>query len=73
MPKLQREGLEEFKEFLKQYNQCWYKRDIAALRQMYASDGEVTFYDNDPGCESFDLAIRHVYNSFDPNEAADDT
>ncbi|MDJ0531741.1 MAG: hypothetical protein QNJ70_04450 [Xenococcaceae cyanobacterium MO_207.B15] len=40
------DNLEEFEQLLRQYNQCFYERDIESLRNMYVSDGEVIYFDN---------------------------
>ncbi len=44
--------LEEFEQLLKQYNQCFYNRDIKSLRDMYVSDGNVIYFDNHANCDS---------------------
>lgn len=45
-------NLEEFEQLLKQYNQCFYARDIESLRKMYVADGQVIYFDNDADCDS---------------------
>ncbi len=34
MPRVARERLQEFEDYLTTYNECWYKKDINALRKM---------------------------------------
>ncbi|KAI9134699.1 nuclear transport factor 2 family protein [Acaryochloris sp. CCMEE 5410] len=47
--------LEEFEQFLRQYNQCFYDRNLAALRNLYVDDGQITYFDNHAGCDATDL------------------
>jgi len=44
--------LKEGLDFIAQYNQCFYDRDIEALRQLYDADTFTVFWDNHPGCDS---------------------
>ena len=44
--------LEEFEQLLKQYNQCFYERDIESLRNMYVPDGNVIYFDNHANSDS---------------------
>jgi hypothetical protein len=41
-----------FRALLEAYNRCFYDRDLAALGALYASDGELPYFDNHPGCDS---------------------
>lgn len=50
---------EEFERFLQQYNQCFYDRNLAALRDMDIDDGKITYFDNHAGCDATDLD-RHL-------------
>lgn len=38
-----------------EYNRCFYDRDVAALRRMYVDDGDFTYFDNDPDCDTASL------------------
>jgi hypothetical protein len=44
-----------FRALLEAYNRCFYDRDLAALGALYASDGELPYFDNHPGCDSTTL------------------
>ncbi len=50
--------LEEFEELLKQYNQCFYNRDIKSLKDMYVSDGNVIYFDNHANCDSSEIEVH---------------
>lgn len=49
---LQGEHLKEFQSLVEQYNQCFYDKNVVALRQMYVADGNVRFFDNHPDHDS---------------------
>jgi hypothetical protein len=51
-----------FRAFLDAYNRCFYDRDLKSLRALYASDGNLVYFDNHPGCDSATLAhhLRQV-------------
>ena len=55
MPIIMGERLAVFRKVLDDYDRCFCHRDIDALRELYASDGDITFFDNHSGCDSFDL------------------
>ena len=48
-------NLEEFEQLLRQYNQCFYNRDLESLRNMYVSDGNVIYFDNHANCDSSEI------------------
>ncbi|GIT92135.1 hypothetical protein JANAI62_25930 [Jannaschia pagri] len=43
------------RSFLDHYNQCFYDRDLEALRALYLSDDGLVFWDNHAGCDSTSL------------------
>lgn len=45
----------EFEQFLLRYNQCFYDRNLVALRNLYIEDGNITYFDNHSGGDSTDL------------------
>lgn len=45
---LQAEGI----AFIRAYNQCFYDRDVEALRRLYAARDFTQFWDNHAGCDS---------------------
>ena len=45
----------ELVDLIDQYNNCFYSRDIDALREMYVDDGEVIFFDNHSNCDTINL------------------
>ncbi len=47
--------LEEFEQLLRQYNQCFYDRDLQSLRNMYVPDGNVIYFDNHANCDSSEI------------------
>lgn len=49
------EGLGIYRAFIDQYNECFYRRDIDALREMYSSDGDIIYFDNHSQCDSYNL------------------
>lgn len=51
-----------FRAFLDAYNRCFYDRDLQSLRALYASDGDLLYFDNHPGCDSptLDHHLRQV-------------
>lgn len=51
------DSLKDFVQLLKQYNQCFYDRDIESLRNMYTADGDVIYFDNHADCDSADIEI----------------
>ena len=55
LPRITGERLSVFKKVLDDYDQAFLHRDIAALRKLYSSDGEITFFDNHSECDSFDI------------------
>ncbi len=55
MPRVTGEKLAVFKKVLDDYDQSFQNRDINALRNMYSSDGDISFYDNHSNCDSFNL------------------
>lgn len=48
-------GLGDYRAFIDQYNDCFYRRDIDALRDMYSSDGDIIYFDNHSLCDSYNL------------------
>jgi hypothetical protein len=44
-----------YQSFIEQYNDCFYQRDINALREMYSCDGDVVYFDNHSQCDSYNL------------------
>lgn len=62
MPRLTGEGESKFRKFLEDYQDCWYRRDSAALRRIYCSDGDVSYFDNHADCTTteIDEHIRKV-------------
>lgn len=34
------------------YNGCFYRRDLAGLRALYAADGDIVYFDNHAGCDA---------------------
>ena len=52
------DNLEEFEQLLRQYNQCFYERDIESLRNMYVPDGNVIYFDNHANCDSSNIEIH---------------
>jgi hypothetical protein len=44
-----------FRALLEAYNRCFYDRDLRALSALYASDGDLPYFDNHPGCDSMAL------------------
>ena len=52
------DNLEEFEELLKQYNQCFYERDMESLRNMYVLDGDVIYFDNHANCDASEIEIH---------------
>ena len=48
---VRQEGL----DFIGEYNQCFYRRDIEALKQLYAASAFTVFWDNHSGCDSRNL------------------
>ena len=52
------DNLEEFEHLLKQYNQCFYERDIESLRNMYVPDGNVIYFDNHANCDSSEIEVH---------------
>lgn len=52
---------------LEAYNQCFYNRDIEALKAMYVDAAEFVFWDNHPDCDSasFDDHVAKVGKFFD--------
>lgn len=50
-----RERYKYFESFLQKYNECWFNRDINALKKMHSGDGDIVYYDNHSGCDSPDL------------------
>ena len=61
------DNLEEFEQLLNQYNQCFYNRDIEALRDIYVPDGNIIYFDNHANCDSSDLEthLTNVQEFFD--------
>ncbi len=51
---------EEFEQLLRRYNQCFYDRDIAALRDMYVADGNVIYFDNHAKCDSSEIEAHLI-------------
>ncbi|WP_165390228.1 nuclear transport factor 2 family protein [Thalassococcus sp. S3] len=39
-------------EFLRAYNQCFYDKDLVALKGLYSSTSFTVFWDNHPNCDS---------------------
>lgn len=37
------------------YNECFYRKDLAGLRALYAPGGGQVYFDNHPGCDADDL------------------
>lgn len=56
MPKPAAAEIEALVDLVDRYNNCFYDRDIEALREMYVSDGEVIFFDNHASCDTDSLA-----------------
>lgn len=58
--------MQEFEQLLSRYNQCFYQRDLEALRALYVPDSEVLYFDNHVGGDSQDLEthLTHVANFF---------
>lgn len=51
-------NLEEFEQLLRQYNRCFYNRDIESLRNMYVADGNIVYFDNHANCDSSEIEIH---------------
>lgn len=47
--------IKKFQIFLDEYNDCFYRRDIERLKNLYTSDGDIVFFDNHENCDSQDL------------------
>lgn len=47
--------LDSYRDFIDQYNDCFYRGDIGALREMYSSDGDIVYFDNHSQCDSYSL------------------
>ena len=45
----------ELADFLTRYNQCFYDRDIDALKLLYAPSSSVGFWDNHANCDTYEL------------------
>ncbi|WP_147124296.1 nuclear transport factor 2 family protein [Shimia ponticola] len=43
-------------EFIQRYNDCFYRKDLAGLQELYAADAFVGFWDNHPDCDAIDLS-----------------
>ena len=58
--------MKEFEQLLSRYNQCFYERDLEALRALYIPDNEVPYFDNHANCDSSDLEthLENVANFF---------
>ncbi|MCW3490484.1 Cif family virulence factor [Dethiobacter alkaliphilus] len=68
MPRVTRERLQEFEDFLGSYNECWYKKDLSELRKMHAQDGDIIYFDNHKDCDSFDIddhlkKVKHFFET----------
>jgi hypothetical protein len=65
--KTSKKKLREFSSFIEKYNNCFYERNINALKNMYATDGDIVFFDNHIGCDStnLDSHLDKVQNFFD--------
>ena len=59
--------MEKYSSFVDKYNNCFYERDVKSLRNMYARDGDIVFFDNHKGCDSHDLEshIDKIQNFFE--------
>ncbi len=58
--------MKEFEELLARYNQCFYERNIEALRALYVPDNKVVYFDNHADCDSTNLEthLEQVTNFF---------
>ncbi len=56
-----------FKVLLDKYHQCFYTKDIDALRAMYVTDEALVYFDNHADCDSRTLAdhLQKVSHFFD--------
>ncbi len=41
--------------FIREYNECFYKRDLVGLKGLYSSENFLAFWDNHEGCDSASL------------------
>ena len=55
MAKSETTGTKDLVDLIDQYNDCFYSRDIDALREMYVDDGEIIFFDNHSNCDTINL------------------
>jgi len=46
---------EKYSSFIDKYNNCFYERNVNALREMYAQNEDIIFFDNHEGCDSYSL------------------
>ena len=46
---------DEFRRILESYNQCFYQRDLEALRRMYAEERRMIYFDNHADCDTEEL------------------
>lgn len=46
------EAAAPFRALLEAYNRCFLDRDLEGLRALYASDGDIVYFDNHPACDS---------------------
>ena len=59
---------EPFKALLDAYHQCFYAKDIEALKALYVADGAVIYFDNHADCDSQTLTdhlkkVSHFFNT----------
>ena len=47
-------------EFIHEYNDCFYRRDVSALKQLYCSEAFTVFWDNHRGSDSAQLDDHFV-------------
>ena len=52
MPQVFGDELRQFEILVEKYNQCFYSKDLLALKDMYVSDGGICYWDNHPACDS---------------------
>ena len=66
MKLLQDEQLIPFRKLLDEYNNCFYKRNIEGLEQLYVEDDDLIYFDNHENCDSFNFSdhIKKVTNFF---------
>jgi len=47
--------IDKIKGIIDQYNDCFYRRDLERLKNLYVPDGDIIYFDNHEGCDSTNL------------------